>query len=127
MLRAMVLGLVMGLMLGPGAPTLAVNWNLVGDKNQGQEQQYIDLDSLQVWGSGIVRVKSYYLDQRFKPAQRTNYVTDYNCQTQEFRDVNLTDQGRSSPWLPVGADPLNAAAMDSACAMSRVKAADSAP
>lgn len=98
-------------------PTLAqaATWYPVAEATQGQQQQFVDIDSIQPLGLGQVRVGSYYIDRRSGSAQRTTYVTEYDCRRRQFRDVQYDGPVGSSTWQPVDPDPLNAAAMEYVC------------
>ncbi|TVQ10306.1 MAG: hypothetical protein EA368_07700 [Leptolyngbya sp. DLM2.Bin27] len=83
----------------------------------GQQRQFVDLDSIKPLGQGHVRVSSYYVDSRSGQPQRTDYVTEYDCDRRRFRDVEYNGPVGSSGWLPVDPDPLNSAAMEYVCGL----------
>lgn len=120
-----ILGLLFTLWLGcclgwgaAPASALAVTWYPVAAASQGQQQQFVDIDSIEPLGQGQVRVGSYYVDSRTGAPQRTDYVTEYDCPHRRFRDVAFNGPVGSSTWLPVDPDPLNSAAMEYVCAIS---------
>jgi hypothetical protein len=96
-------------------PALAVTWYPTAEASQGQQQQLVDLDSIESLGLGQVRVASLYIDRRSGAAKQTAYVTEYDCQKRQFRDVQYDGSGGSAEWFPVDPDPLNAATMDYLC------------
>ncbi|WP_035985680.1 hypothetical protein [Leptolyngbya sp. KIOST-1] len=113
---ALWLGLVLGWAIAsPSA--LAATWYRVAETSQGQQQQFVDLDSVEWLSPGHVRVSSYYVDRRSGSPQRTDYVTEYDCDRRRFRDVEFQGPVGSRGWLPVDPDPLNLAAMDYVCAV----------
>ncbi|MBE9156673.1 hypothetical protein IQ265_07505 [Nodosilinea sp. LEGE 06152] len=104
----------------PVYPTsaLATTWYPVAETSQGQQQQFVDLDSVEFWGQGHVRVGSYYVDRRSGAPQRTDYLTEYDCDRRRFRDVEFSGPVGSRGWMPVDPDPLNSAAMEYVCAIA---------
>ncbi len=104
-----------GLLLLWPAPALATTWYPVAEASQGQQQQLVDLDSIEPLGMGQVRVASIYIDRRSGKAEQTTYITDYDCQRRWFRDVRYNGEAKPLDWFPVDPDPLNAAAMDYVC------------
>ncbi len=113
---ALLLGLCLAL-AGYPRPALAVTWYPVAEASQGQQQQFVDLDSIEARGRGQVRVGSYYIDRRSGSPQRTTYLTEYDCARRRFRDVVFDGPVGSSRWMPVDRDPLNSAVMEYVCAM----------
>lgn len=99
------------------SPATAALWYPTAQASQGQETQYIDLDSVQPLGRGHVRVESAYEDQRSGTLQRTAYLTEYNCRTRTFRDLQRNGRIAQLRWYPVDPDPLNAATLDYVCAV----------
>jgi hypothetical protein len=99
--------------------SLAVTWHPVAEASQGQQQQFVDIDSIEPMGLGHVRVSSYYVDRRSGSAQRTDYLTEYDCPQGRFRDVEVDGPVGSHSWMPVAPDPLNTAAMEYVCAIPR--------
>jgi hypothetical protein len=114
-LMEFIMGTIVILLLLWPAPALATTWYPVAAASQGQQQQFVDLDSVQPLGLGQVRVASYYIDSRSGIPQQTSYLTDYDCRRRWFRDVEYNGPTGSSAWMPVDPDPLNAAAMDYVC------------
>lgn len=108
-------------------PAEAIPWQPVTPA--GLEQQFIDPASIQTGPEGTVQVRSLYLDQRQSPAQHTTYITEYRCQTREFRDVEYDGQPGNLTWQSVATDPLNAQTLDYVCAQVAQSAAvvDPAP
>jgi hypothetical protein len=103
--------------------SLATTWHPVAQASQGQQQQFVDIDSIEPLGSGHVRVSSYYIDRRSGDgrsgsAQRTTYLTEYDCPRRRFRDVEIDGPVGSRSWMPVAPDPLNTAAMEYVCAIA---------
>lgn len=96
---------------------LATTWQAVAEASQGQQQQFVDVDSIEPLGGGHVRVGSYYVDRRSGQPQRTDYLTEYDCDRRRFRDVEFDGPVGSSGWMPVDLDPLNSATMEYACAL----------
>ncbi len=99
--------------------SLATTWHPVAEASQGQQQQFVDIDSIEPLGRGHVRVSSYYIDRRSGAAQRTTYLTEYDCPGRRFRDVEFDGPVGSDRWMPVAPDPLNLAAMEYVCAIAR--------
>jgi hypothetical protein len=97
---------------------LATTWYSVAEASQGQQQQFVDIDSVEPVGLGHVRVSSYYIDRRSGSAQRTAYLTEYDCFARRFRDVEFDGPVGSDRWMPVAPDPLNTAAMEYVCALA---------
>lgn len=96
---------------------LATTWQAVAAASHGQQQQFVDIDSIEPLAGGHVRVASYYVDRRFGQPQRTDYLTEYDCDRRRFRDVEFDGPVGSDRWMPVDPDPLNSAAMEYACGM----------
>ena len=94
---------------------LATTWQAVAEASQGQQQQFVDVDSIKPGARGHVRVGSYYIDRRSGQPQRTDYLTEYDCNHRRFRDVEFDGPVGSDRWMPVDPDPLNSAAMEYAC------------
>ncbi|WP_299404083.1 hypothetical protein [Acaryochloris sp. IP29b_bin.148] len=94
-------------------PATAVTWELGAAADQGLVCQYFDRDSIQ-WSGTQVTVKSYYMDERSAP-QRIDYLTAYNCATNQFQDIEINGQPTGSDWQPLVADPLNEAIRDLLC------------
>ncbi|MBD1918725.1 MULTISPECIES: hypothetical protein [unclassified Phormidium] len=94
---------------------LATTWQAVAEASQGQQQQFVDIDSIEPVAQGHVRVGSYYIDRRSGQPQRTDYLTEYDCDRRRFRDVEFDGPVGSDRWMPVDPDPLNSAAMEYAC------------
>ncbi|MBE9113596.1 hypothetical protein IQ273_29930 [Nodosilinea sp. LEGE 07298] len=115
-LVTLLLGLVLMLPISPTS-AMATTWYSVAEASQGQQQQFVDLDSVESLGLGHVRVGSYYVDSRSGEPQRTDYLTEYDCDRRRFRDVEFNGPVGSDRWLPVDPDPLNSAAMEYVCAM----------
>lgn len=115
-LIALLLGLCLSWFIYP-ASAWATAWHSVAE-GQGQ-QQFVDVDSIEFLGQGRVQVGSYYVDRRTQPPQRTDYLTEYDCDRRRFRDVEFDGPVGSRSWMPVGPDPLNSAAMEYACAMAQ--------
>ncbi|MBW4485135.1 MAG: hypothetical protein KME14_21570 [Tildeniella torsiva UHER 1998/13D] len=113
-MMAFVLGLAL---IWAAYPTraLAATWQAVAEASQGQQQQFVDIDSIEPIGRGHVRVGSYYIDRRSGQPQRTDYLTEYDCDRRRFRDVEFNGPVGSDRWLPVDPDPLNSAAMEYVC------------
>ncbi|MBE9135896.1 hypothetical protein IQ254_01535 [Nodosilinea sp. LEGE 07088] len=105
--------------LGFAANSAATTWYPVAAASQGQQQQFVDIDSIELLGSGQVRVGSYYIDRRTERPQRTDYLTEYDCLRRRFRDVAFDGPVGSDRWQPVDPDPLNSAAMDYVCAIAK--------
>jgi len=99
------------------ASAWATNWRPVAEASQGQQQQFVDIDSVELLSQGHVRVGSYYVDSRSGAPQRTDYVTEYDCDRRRFRDVEYNGPVGSSGWLPVAPDPLNSAGLEYVCGL----------
>ncbi len=102
---------------------LATTWYPVAEASQGQQQQFVDIDSIEPMDLGHVRVSSYYVDRRSGSAQRTTYLTEYDCPGRRFRDVEFDGPVGSNRWMPVDPDPLNTAAMEYVCAIAQASGA----
>lgn len=100
-------------------PTLALATTWVPVADVGQQQQFVDLDSLRPLDHGHVQARSYYVDQRSGTPQRTTYLTEYDCLGRRFRDVVYDGPVGQATWQPVDPDPLNTAAMDYACNLAQ--------
>ncbi|WP_017300365.1 hypothetical protein [Nodosilinea nodulosa] len=111
---------LLGLLVWAISPAcaLATTWYPVAAASQGEQQQFVDLDSVKALSPGRVRVGSYYIDSRTGPPQRTDYVTEYDCDRRRFRDVEFNGPVGSRGWMPVDPDPLNSAAMEYVCAIA---------
>ncbi|MGF1517778.1 MAG: hypothetical protein ACFCVB_08250 [Nodosilinea sp.] len=99
------------------ASAWAARWQPVAEASQ--QRQFVDLDSIKALDQGHVRVNSYYVDSRSGQPQRTDYVTEYDCDRRRFRDVEYNGPVGSSKWMPVAPDPLNSAAMEYVCELGR--------
>ncbi|WOD41268.1 hypothetical protein [Nodosilinea sp. E11] len=117
-IAALWLGLVLVWAMYP-ASAGAATWYPVAEASRGQQQQFVDIDSVEPLGQGHVRVGSYYVDSRSGKPQRTDYLTEYDCDRRRFRDVEYSGPVGSSGWLPVDPDPLNSAAMEYVCGLVR--------
>lgn len=113
-LIAFVLGCSLIWVIYPGS-ALAITWYPVAKASQGQQQQFVDIDSIEPLGLGHVRVGSYYVDRRSGQPHRTDYLTEYDCDRRRFRDVEFDGPVGSDRWMPVDPDPLNSAAMEYVC------------
>ncbi|MEO1069965.1 MAG: hypothetical protein AAFW95_12735 [Cyanobacteria bacterium J06638_6] len=91
----------------------------MAETSEGQQQQFVDIDSIEQLGLGQVRVGSYYVDRRAGLPQRTDYLTEYDCVQRRFRDVEFEGPVASDRWLQVDSDPLNSAVMDYVCAIAK--------
>ncbi|MEA5450267.1 hypothetical protein VB780_16930 [Leptolyngbya sp. CCNP1308] len=111
---ALVLGLALTWAVYPTS-ALAATWQAVAEASQGQQQQFVDVDSIEPRGQGHVRVASYYVDRRSGQPQRTDYLTEYDCDRRRFRDVEFNGPVGSDRWMPVAPDLLNSAAMEYVC------------
>ncbi|MGG6240088.1 hypothetical protein ACQ4N7_15795 [Nodosilinea sp. AN01ver1] len=121
-----LIGRIAALWLGLGlcwaiypASVGATNWYPVAEASQGQQRQFVDLDSVKSLDKGYVRVGSYYVDSRAGEPQRTDYLTEYDCDRRRFRDVEFNGPVGSQGWMPVDPDPLNSAAMEYVCAVAK--------
>jgi hypothetical protein len=101
-------------------PTLAWATTWVPVADLGQQQQFVDVESIQPLGQGHVQARSYYVDQRSGTPQRTTYLTEYDCQVRRFRDVDYDGPVGQATWQPVDPDPLNTAAMEYACGQAQI-------
>ncbi len=99
------------------ASAWATTWYPVAQA--GQQEQFVDLDSIEPLDQGHVRVRSYYVDRRSGTPQRTDYLTEYDCDRRRFRDVEYDGPVGSSSWMPVAPDPLNSAALAYVCGLGR--------
>lgn len=115
---ALLLGLALALGLVP-SPAQAAAWYPVAEASQGHQRQFVDLDSIQFLGRGQVRASSYYIDSRSGAPERTDYLTEYDCDRRRFRDVEFNGPVGSHRWLAVDSDPLNSAAMEYVCATAQ--------
>lgn len=106
---------ILCLLLLWSSPAPASTWHSVAEDAQGQQQQLIDLDSIEFLGKNQVRVASLYVDRRSGVVEQTTYITEYNCQKRQFRDVQYDGSKGNSQWFPVDPDPLNASTMDYLC------------
>lgn len=97
-----------------GCPAWASPW--VPVTPSGLEQQFIDAESVQTMPGGTVQVRSLYVNQQQQPARRTTYLTEYRCQTREFRDVEYNGEPGDLTWHLVTGDVLNAQTLDYVCA-----------
>lgn len=113
-MAAFVLGIALTWSIYP-TTALATTWQAVAEASQGQQQQFVDTDSIEPLGWGHVRVGSYYVDRRSGQPQRTDYLTEYDCDRRRFRDVEFNGPVGSDRWMPVDPDPLNSAAMEYVC------------
>lgn len=114
LIRIALVGLLLAILWLP-TPAIAVSWYQTAEYSRGQEAQYVDLDSLQRLGSDRLQVQSYYVDGRAGEPQRTDYLTEYNCRTRQFRDLQRNGQPYSQPWSAVDGDYLNAETLDYVC------------
>ncbi|HEY9615822.1 MAG TPA: hypothetical protein V6C64_03215 [Microcoleaceae cyanobacterium] len=95
-------------------PAAATNqWQMVAQSADHQQVQYIDLNSLAQTGA-IVRLQTYWMDQR-QPEAKTYAVTEYHCDRQQFRDLELNGQPHQGDWQTIQADPINEAVMEYVC------------
>lgn len=109
----LVIGLAIAWLLLAAQPATATTWELAAETDQGQIRQYYDRDSLQRTGSEVT-VISYYINEGKTP-QRIDYVTAYDCNSNQFKDVEVNGQATADDWQPLIADPLNEAIRDLLC------------
>lgn len=94
-------------------PASATTWQAVAQSEDGQQLQYVDVESIEQVGA-IRRLKSYWLDKQ-RPDSQTYAVTEYHCDRQQYRDLELNGQAQTSDWQSIQNDRLNQAVMDYAC------------
>ncbi|PSN19495.1 hypothetical protein C7271_06990 [filamentous cyanobacterium CCP5] len=102
------------MLLWPG-PALAATWYETGTSPDQQEHQWIDLDSITPLGRSRVQIKSRYANQRSEPPEISTYLTEYDCQSRQFRDRARNGQPYSQPWMSAAGDPLNAETLKAVC------------
>lgn len=112
--RLLVIGVCLLCLGSFTAPAVAANhWQMVAQSADRQQVQYVDLDSIAQTGA-IVRLQTYWMDQR-QPDAKTYALTEYHCDHQQFRDLELNGKPHHGDWQTIQADPLNAAVMDYVC------------
>jgi hypothetical protein len=94
-------------------PVQAEQWTLVVTSDDGYQQQYVDVESMQL-NSGNVRLKTYWLDLH-QPDVVTHAVTEYDCDCHLFRDIELNGTPHQTEWFDLGDDFLNRAVMNYSC------------
>ncbi len=97
-------------------PATAISWELAAETDQGLVRQYFDRDSIQ-WSGTKVTVTSYYIDERSIP-QRVDYITAYECASNQFKDVKVDGQRVDNGWQPLVNDPLNEEIRNLLCSVS---------
>lgn len=119
MLKATVLMwvLVLGLVLNTTSPALATHWQQVGVSADGTMRQYIDTESIQPFGH-FVRVDSYVEVSQGSSSEIETYLTEYDCDRNQYRDIQPEESSSKSDWATIEDDPLNEAARQSACSLS---------
>lgn len=100
-------------------PALASTWSETGTSPDQKEHQWIDLDSIAPLSHHRVEVKSRYENQRQSPPDRSTYLTEYDCQSRQFRDRDRNGQPYDQPWMSAAGDPLNAATLKAVCDMKQ--------
>ncbi|MGF1496400.1 MAG: hypothetical protein ACFB8W_06190 [Elainellaceae cyanobacterium] len=105
-----ILVATLSLSISPAAQ--AVHWHRVATTADGLQSQYVDTDSIERSPHGV-RLKSSW-DNRDTHAI-TNYLTEYDCQRQQYRDLMENGQVAKGEWQPLTGDPLNYAAMKYGC------------
>jgi hypothetical protein len=116
LIQVMALGLWVGV-IGLISPNVAwaSQWYPVAETPQADQEQFVDLDSIQALGQQRVRVHSYYLDHRQGNDHRTTYITEYDCGHRWFRDVVYNEANQPLSWHRVDPDRLNTATMEYVC------------
>lgn len=94
-------------------PATATTWELAAQSDQGQVRQYVDWDSWKRSGSEV-SIASYYIDQQSE-IPRTDYVTAYDCASNQFKDIEVDGQQTDDDWQLLVDDPLNEAIRDLLC------------
>ena len=92
-------------------PAIAAQWHLVA--TDGSQAQYVDVDSIEATGSRV-RLTTYWTD-RSSPMTITTAVTEYDCDREKYRDVQINDIAQVGTWQEPGSDMLNQAVMEFAC------------
>lgn len=94
-------------------PAHAEQWTLVVTSEDGYQKQYVDVDSMQVKDS-YVRLNTYWVDMH-QPNVLTYAVTEYDCDRQLYRDIELDGKPHQTDWFDLGGDRLNRAVMNYSC------------
>lgn len=101
------------LLLACGWSAQAANWQAIAQSPDGQNLQYVDLDSLHSVGA-VTRLETYWLE-RAHPEAKTYAVTEYHCTRQQYRDLMLDGKPQQQDWRSIEHDLLNQMVLDFAC------------
>lgn len=106
------LGLLIGLCSFTVGPTPAqAAWLEVAQTATG-DRQWVAPRSLQVHPQ-FRQIDAYWLNAA--TGQITRYTSQYNCTSQQFRDVRINLQPGNLTWQDLPADPLNTATWNYVC------------
>lgn len=100
-------------------PAWAEAWTLVVTSEDGVQQQYVDVESIQRSRQGVT-LKTYWTDAH-NPDDLTYAITEYDCDRQLFRDIELNGKPHQTAWYELGEDKLNRAVMDYSCPLIQSK------
>lgn len=118
--KAIALLITVGLLtVMASAPALANDWVMVAQSEKTHERQYVDPNSIEVLeqteGTPThIRLKTSWGFQD-SPDSLNVATTEYLCQQGQYRDVVVNNKTTGDRWQPLGADPLNRAAMEYGC------------
>lgn len=112
----LLLGICLVSILTVALPAQAEEWRLIVTSEDGYQKQYIDVDSVQ-FKEGHVRLKTYWLDTHQRD-DVTHAVTEYDCDRQLYRDIELNGKPHQTDWFDLSGDRLNRAVMLYACPKS---------
>ncbi len=110
----LVAGLTLAWVLCSALPARATQWQQVAESAEGNIRQYVDTDSIQRSGR-FVTIASYMEVFQATGTEVEKYTTEYDCERDRFRDLQLHWQPRKPDWRAIEADPLNEAARQFAC------------
>lgn len=112
-MTALVLGIITLSILLLSRPAYAETWTRIVTSTDGVQEQYVDIDSIQTKNSHV-RLKTYWLDVT-QPEDVTYAVTEYDCDRQLYRDIEVNGKPHPTDWYTLEGDPLNQAVMEYSC------------
>ena len=85
-----------------------IKWTEISRTNEGI--QYLDKDSTEIKGEGIVKIATKYLKinpNTLEEIEENNYVTEINCLTNQLKDISINSKKNSTAkWEIANGDKL---------------------
>ena len=85
-----------------------ISWNEVSKTSAGI--QYLDRDSIDIKGKGIIEIKTKYLKtdtNTSREIEENIYITQINCLTNKFKDISVNGKKKiTTEWEDPNGDKL---------------------